>query len=907
MARIRYSLRSWLWRVSIHQEVDEEIAFHIEMRARELIARGVDPKEARAIVVARLGDVSRLRRRCVDLGRKRDREMRITRWIEELRDDVTGALRQMKAAPGFAAVAALTLALGIGANSAIFALADATFLRSLPYGAPADRLVLLWDRYPNGNLTMATPLDADDWTEQNTTFDAMAAFSAGLVTVTGPDGTPEQVGLQAVTARFFDVLGVAPIAGRTFVPADSAPDVVVISEGFWRSRLGGDPSVIGRSIALGGRSQTVVGVVPGDFQLVPANILGAGGRSPSVWTLLERPRAGAPGMRTSHIVMVVGRIKAGVPFDVAQRDLTAIGKRHEALFPETNKGHQPTLQPLREALIGTEFRLTSLLLVGVVGFVLLMCCANVANLLLARTAARGRELAMRSALGATRRRVVSQLLTESLVLAGAGGLAGLAVGWAILQAAPSLVPPGLLPNSVTLSFDGRVVAFAVVASLGVGVLFGIAPAWQATGTSLVEVLTSGSRGTTRGGRLRSVLVVGEVATAVLVLCGAGLMLRTLMALQSVDPGYRAQDVLTMMIALPFPAPNAASRYSSPEQLRQFYRSVEEELAGVPGVRAVGVGSSLPLDGGWFGQGFDIQGDAAKPPASRDTALYHMVSPTFFETLEIPLVKGRAFTDADSADASPVCIVSEAFVRRFLGGREPLGMKLIVPAISRSTDASRTLARPPVREIVGVVRQVKTRPNETDPVAQLYVPLAQNPWYMASIGVRPSSGPAEALVPAVKAAIARVDKDQPVTRVRTIEVVASEATARPRFRAVLVGTFAALGLALAMVGVFGVLTYSVQQRVREFGVRMAIGAGVREVLRLVLGGAARLTLAGLVIGLGAAALLSRWLATLVFPVSPLDPVTFATVPLVIVVTAAIAVAAPAIRATRVDPVVAFRSE
>jgi len=901
---MKRSLRSWLWRVPLDREVDEEIAFHIEMRTRELVERGVDPTAAREIVLARLGDLSRLKRTCEDLGRKRDRETRMTQWLEEIRHDVATALRQMKGSPGFTTVAALTLALGIGANSAIFALADATFLRPLPFTQPQDRLVMIWERYANGFLSPVTPLDYNDWSDQNQTFDVMAASSGALMTLTAPGSAPEQIAAQAVTARFFDVLGVTPIAGRTFQPSDAAaPNVIVLSEGLWRRRFGADRTIVGRSIVIGGQPQTVIGIVPSEFQVLPT--LNSGTTPSGLWMFYENPRAGA-GMRRSHILRVIGRIKAGLSLEAAQRDMTAIGNRNAELFPDTNKGHDPTLQPMREALIGSEMRLTSILLLGVVGFVLLMCCANVANLLLARTAARARELAVRAALGATRRRVLAQLLTESLVLSMMGGVLSLAVGWGILQAAPSVVPPGVLPGAVALSFDARVVAFCAVTALAVGVVFGLAPAWQSTGVSVTQAITTDSRTTTGGGRFRQVLVMAEVAAAVLVLSGAGLLLRTLIALQGLDAGYRAQDALTMLVNLPFPVPNSSSRYATPESLQRFYRSIEEDVIKQPGVRRVAIGGSLPLDGAWFGQAFDIEGDRPKPPAARDSAVYQMVSPSYFETLEIPIVKGRAFADSDTSNGAQVCIVSEAFVRRFLGGRDPIGMRLVVPRILFAGDPSR-VSTPPVRKIVGVARQVKVSSIETDPVPQLYVPIAQNAWYMATIIVRPSSGPADALLPSVRAAIARVDKEQAVARVRTIDVVAAEATARPRFRAVLVGTFAALALILAMVGVFGVLAYSVQQRMREFGVRIAMGARALDVVRLVFGSAARLTAIGLTIGLVAAGVLSRWVATLVYPIAPLDPVTFAAVPLVLVVTAAVAVAAPALRAMRVDPVVAFRSE
>lgn len=827
--------------------------------------------------------------------------MRLTQCTEELRADVTSAFRQMRAFPGFTVVAALTLALGIGANSAIFALADATFLRPLPFTSPHDRLVMLWERYPNGFLSQVTPLDFADWVEQNQSFDAMASFLSNSVAMIGPDGTAEQVMSQTVSPRFFDILGVTPIAGRTFVASDAVePNSVVLSEGFWRRRFGADPTLIGRAITIAGRPQTVIGIVPDKFRVVPSTISSAGSEPPSLWTVFNYARSGDPTQRAAHYLYAVGRIKEGVAFDAAQRDMTAIGKRNEELYPQTNTGHVPTLQPLREALVGSEMRVTSMLLLAVVGFVLLMCCANVANLLLARTMSRTRELAVRSALGASRRRVVSQILTESLVLAAVGGLVGMAIGAAILKVAPSLVPPGLLPSAVSLAFDERVVAFSAMASLAVGLVFGLAPAWQVTGLSVVQAVGTESRTTARGGRFRSVLVVVEVAAAVLVLCGAGLLLRTLMSLESVDPGSRAQDALTMMLNLPFPDGRTPTRYPTPEAVHGFYDAIETEVAKIPGVQSVAIGGALPLDGMFVGQGIDIEGDPPRQGPSRKFASYHMVSPTYFEALDIPIVSGRTFSATDRAGGVEVCIVSEGFVHRYLDGRNPIGLRVAVPAMAFPV-------RPVLREIVGVARQVKMFPQEAEPIPQIYVPIAQNSWFTASLIVRPQSGAAEALLPAVRAGVARVDNEQPVTRVRTIDVVAAEATSRPRFRAVLVGTFAAVALALAMVGVFGVLAFSVQQRVREFGVRMAMGAAASDVLRLVLGSAAKLTMIGLAVGLLAAAALTRYLSTLLFAVKPLDPITFIAVPVVLIITAVIAVAVPAWRAARVDPVVAFRTE
>jgi putative ABC transport system permease protein len=803
-------------------------------------------------------------------------------------------------------VAVLTLALGIGANSAIFALADATFFRPLPFTHPADRLVMVWERRAAFPYSTATPLDYRDWTDQNRTFQVMAAMTQAAATIVGPDGTPEQVPSQSVTAGFFDVLGVTPLLGRTFLPSDLTPiaHAVVVSEGFWRSRLQADPAAIGRALFIGGRPYDVVGVLPAEFQLAPP-VVGdfSTGQSPQFWVLFETPRAGPVWLRQAHYLWVIGRLKAGVSVDAAQSDLGSVAARLAAQYPDSNKGHGVNVQPLRDALIGREVRLTSTLLLGVVGFVLLMCCANVASLVVAQASGRARELAVRAALGAGRRRVVAQLLTESLVLATVGGVVALGVAAALLAAAPSIVPAGVLPNAVTLSFDVRVASACAVSALLVGVLFGIAPAWQSTRGRLVDAMSTEARVTRRGGWLRGSLVSVQVAAAVLVLCGAGLLLRTLIALQYQDSGSRATDVLTGVINLPMPNPAgpSATPYPTAEAAQRFYDAVEQEVRRIPGVRTVAWGSAMPLDGQWSGAPFAIAGDPPKPLASRDLAAYHIVSPPYFEVLEIPIVAGRAFTDGDAGQAPPVCLVSEAFVARFLKGRNPIGMRLELPRMTFAVEPT------PRVEIVGVVRQVKLTATETEPVPHVYVPLAQNTWWMASLVVQPEAGTAAALAGPVRAAVARVDRERAVARMRTMAMIADEATSRPRFRAVLVGAFAALALALATVGVFGVLTQTVQQRMREFGVRIALGASRQNVIGLVLRQATRITLAGLIAGLALAAMLGRLLATLIYPVAPLDPVTFVAVPIVAALTAAVACVAPAWRATRVDPATAFRDE
>jgi putative ABC transport system permease protein len=815
--------------------------------------------------------------------------MRASRWLGELRDDVKFAVRQLTGAPGFTAVAAITLALGIGANSALFALVDATLLRPLPF-RQADQLVMVWETTSTSNRGAVSPLNLQDWAQRSQTIEVIGGvipgFTGGMV-MAGADGFAETVPRQWVTARIFEVLGVQPVLGRTFVASDEkSPNVVLLSEGLWRSRFGSDPGVIGRDVRFDGDPFTVVGVVPGDFQL-----LGPKG----IWAI--RPTGSNPALRAQHFLRAVARLKPGITIEAAQADLAAVAEGLAREFPQTNKDRSVVLEPMRDGVIGGELRLTALLFLGVVGFLLLMCCANMANLLLARGTGRSREIAVRAALGADRGRIVRQLLTESLVLAGLGGVLGLLVGAGILNVAPALIPRGLLAGTLTLEFNERVAGFCAVAAVVVGLVFGVAPALQATKVSLMQAIGADGRSVTRrGGAARGVLVGAQVAIAVVLLFGAGLLLRTLIAVERVDRGYQAEQILTMMVD------PLGSRYRTYEALQQFFSAIEQEVTAIPGVRSVAWASTLPLGVSTFGRfPFEIVGDPPVEPERRPEADLQIVSRSYFETVDLPIVRGRPFTDQDSREAAPVCIVNEAFVRGPLQGRNPIGMRI----------ASRSIlnGRPIVREIVGVARQVKGRPDEAADLVQVYVPSAQNLIDDAYLVVRPASGRADTLAAPVRAAIARVDRDQLVSvrDVLTLEAVASEATSRHRFRAVMVATFAGLALLLAMVGVFGLLAYSVQQRAREFGVRMALGASIADVLRLVVGGMMRLIVPGAVGGLLAAAALSRSISVLLFGVQPLDPLTFLWVAAVLAITVVIAMVAPAWRAAHVDPAVTLRTE
>ena len=890
---MKRSLRSWLWRVPLDQEFDEEIALHIEMRTRELVAGGMDPVEARARAIEKMGDVTRLRRDCVDLGRKRDREMSVTLWLEELREDIKFAFRQLAAAPAFTLVATLTLALGIGANSAIFALVDATLLRPLPYGE-ADQLVTIWETSSATPRGFASPPNMLDWKSRSRTFETVAGYtpSMGSMVMSGRDGNALTVSRQWVTSGIFDLLGVKPIAGRTFSPEDEAQRrrSVVISEGLWETRFDRDPSIVGGELRLDGELWTVVGVMPRHFEIL--------GRT-SMWAMRPFPPTMPPRARAFYQLQVVGRMKPGVAVAAAQADLAAVAESLSREYPEFNKGRTVTLEPLHDTMVGSDLKTTSILFLGVVGFVLLICCANVANLLLARATARARELAVRSALGAGRRRIIRQLLTESVVLSTIGGAFGVAVGAAILQVAPVLVPDGLLPAAVTLSFDLRLVAFCAAAALLVGAVFGVAPAFHATAMAPTEAMGADSRTTTGGGgRLRSLLVVGEVATAVLLLFGAGLLLRTLIAVQSYDRGYRADNVLTMLVD------PLGSAYPPPVKQQQFYDQVEAEVRAVPGVADVGWSSGLPLGESVFGEylfHYEVFGDAPLDEARKPTTSYQIVSATYFSTLELPIVAGRGFEARDVNGSPRVLIVNEAFAKS-LAPRNPIGLRVSVRAVDSPN------AEPVTLEIVGVAKQVKQRPDEAADFVQMYTPLLQDPIGDIHLLVKASTGRAEALTAAVRAAISRIDKDQlvSVSSITTLEDVEWAATGRHRFRATMVAAFAALAVVLAMVGVFGILAYSVQQRVRDFGVRRALGATSNDVMQLVVRDAVRVIAIGAGVGLILSALAGRMITSMLFGVQPLDLMTFGFVIAVLGVTAAISVAGPAWRAARIDPAVALRS-
>jgi putative ABC transport system permease protein len=877
-------------------EIVEELADHLEERYAELREQGVGEAEALALVRDELRANPDLTERMrplrqanvpapVAVGGPR-REL-----LADLIQDLRLATRMLRKQSALTLMVVLTLAVGIGANGGLFALVDRVLLRDLPLPDP-DRLVTIWERTETTPESRVSPNNFVDWMQRNESFAAMGAVipNTGSMVMSTPGGA-ETVSRQWVTTGIFDALGVVPVVGRTFAGADIADgaNAVVFSEAFWRARFAADPNIVGQSFRFDGDPFTVVGVVPQQAELLAPV---------SMWA--ARRIEGLPeGLRGSYQLQTVARLKPGVSIDTASDELARIAADLEREHPTTNEGRGVALEPLRDVVLGADLKRTSLLFLGVVGFVLLICFANIANLLLARNAARGNELSIRSVLGADSGRLKRQFATENFLLAALGGLAGLALAYVVLRVAPALIPRELLPRGVSLDLDWRVAVFCVGATLLVAVLFTFASGRQVSElTQLREGVSSGRRVTDRSSRTREALVVAQVATAVVLLYGAGLLTRTLIEVDTVDPGYRAPSVLSMVVD------PLASTYPTPAALLQFFGDIETELAAIPGFASAAWTTGLPLRGSMSGRlFFDVAGETPAVPSERPTADLQVVSSGYFGTLDLPIFAGRAFGGGDRVGSPPVCIVNEAFVERRLRGGSAIGRTVQMWRAEDSVEAPRTC------EVVGVAANVKRSADELEAPTQIYFPFAMAPDDDTFLVVRPESGDAAALAPQVRAAIARVDRESlvSVTNVITLDGVATQATARYRFRATLIAAFAGLALVLAALGLFGVLAYTVQKRWREYGVRMALGAEPKSVVGLIVRGAARLLLPGALIGAVLAIVMGQLLGAMLFGVRPFDAVTFTLVLAVLAVTALVSVAGPAFRATRIDPVGALRSE
>jgi putative ABC transport system permease protein len=813
--------------------------------------------------------------------------------MESLLGDIRYAARNLIKRPGFTAIAVITLALGIGANTAIFSVVNAVLLRPLPY-VEADQLVVPWGTRTNAQIsTNVSYPDFVDWQAQTKTLEHVAAYNSVSTLLRQGDGDPQVISGAAVSADLFQLLKVTPVVGRSFTRAEdqaNAAPVVVLGYELWQKRFNSDPNIAGKQIRLGSTSATVLGVMPADF------------RFPATATKTEflRPLANTLGDRTqrrdSYSLRAVGRLKPGVTASAAANEMRAIGVQLEQQYPDEGFRLGARFISLHDAVTwGSKTPL--LVLLGAVGFVLLIACANVANLSLARAAARHREMAIRAALGAGRRRVVRQLLTESLLLSVLGGALGLFVAWwgvHFLLAASPLD----LPRVKDVGLDTNVLVFTAAISVLTGVIFGIAPALQASRADLQHSLKEGGRNATGGvlrNRVRAVLVVVEVALSLVLLVGAGLLGRSFLLLSEVRPGFEPERVLTTYISL------AKSKYPGPEQQQAGFAEIVSRAAGIPGVGSAALIYPLPLGGDSNSGTFLITGRPVPRNEDKPTASHRLISPDYFRTLNIPVSRGRPFDARDNQHASPVLIVNETFARRYFAGTEALGQHIIIEGELGDNVV------PPPREIVGIVGDVRHESLDAVSGPEYYVPYTQAPAASMSLVLRSANDNPGSLANSLREVIKQMDKDQYVAAIQPMTNLVAESVARRRFNAMLTGLFAVVALVLASIGIFGVLNYTVAQRTQEMGLRVALGAQTRDVLQLVLGQGLRLILLGLAVGLVVSLALTRVLASMLFGVTPTDPVTFVAVSFLLASVALLACYIPARRATKVDPLVALRYE
>ena len=795
--------------------------------------------------------------------------------------------------PSVSIVATIALALGIGANTAIFSVVNAVLLRPLPF-PDSDALVSVFETDTQRGLQRGSHSYPNfmDLRSQNTVFQHISTFRSGDYVMTGR-GEPVRLQGAVVTADLFPLLGVAPVLGRTFVPDEDKPSenrVVILSHELFTQRFNSDPSILNQAITLEGRSFTVIGVMPPSFEFPIQN------DPVELWTTIAGDASGSEpvtGQRGAHFLSVIGRLKSGVTKEQAQSELTTIGARLEQQYPDTNTHRSLRLESALTALVG-DIRPALLILLGAVACVLLIACANVANLLLARATSRHKEMAIRAAMGASRMRVIRQLLTESVLLSFVGGGVGLllAVWWSDLLVALGKED---IPRAVHVGMDWRVLGFTLGVSLLTGLIFGLAPAFHSSKTELVDALKEGARGTSEGARrnkVRSVLVVSEIAVAVVLLVGAGLLIQSLWRLRKVNSGLQPENVLTFNVGLP------EIKYNSDKQ-GKFFIDLKSRLESTPGVQSASTIYPLPLSGDRFSISFEIEG---RPMAPKDhpSADFFTTGVGYFRSMGIPLIKGRDFDDRDKHGSTPVIIITDTFAKQYFPNEDPVG-KRIHPGISSYEDEDSTM-----REIIGVVGDVRNRGLNTPSRAAYYVPQTQIP-FSQMVGVVKTTGEPRSLISAVTKEVAAMDADIPLFGVKSMEEYLSASVAAPRFNTTLLTIFAAVALVLTIVGLYGVMSYSVAQRTNEIGIRLALGAQSRDVLLMIVKQGSFLILLGLAIGLAGAYAATRVIASLLFGVTAKDPFTFAAVAALLALVALFACYVPAWRATKVDPMEALRCE
>ncbi len=881
LSRISSLLRNIAHKDRVEHELTEEVESYLELLVEEKVKAGLRPEEARRAALIEMGGVEQVKERV--------REVRMGQTLETMWQDLRYGARVLLKNPGFTLIAVVTLSLGIGANTAIFSVVNAVLLRPLPFENP-DQLVMIWQTNPERGILqdLVSSPNLHDWQQQSRTFGQIAAFNPRGFSLTGTD-EPEQLPGTFVSVELFPMLGASPLLGRNFLPDEGRPGgnrAVIISFALWQRRFGGDPNLVGKSLTLNDAIYTVVGIMPAKFQF-PIQ-----GQFPIPVSEVWAPLAIDPAQvnRGDRGLFTIGRLQPGVSIEEAQAEMDTIAQRLAEQYPDSNRGIGVHIVGYHQQLTG-NLRAALLILLGAVVFVLLIACANVANLLLARAATRQRELAIRTALGAGRSRLMRQLLTESVLLSLLGGALGLALAlWNFNAIVAAL--PAHMPRAAEIQIDRQVLVFTFAVAVMTAVIFGLVPALQASSLNLNEALKeSGGKGT--GGfvrhRVRSLLVVTEVALALVLLVGAGLLIKSFHRMQQVNAGFNPENVLSVPVVIP------QSRYPDGNARAAFINRIMEKMKALPGVQAVAGVTILPLSGEYSSASFIVEGQTVSPEG-RNVANMRAATPDYFRVMGIPIIKGRGFTEQDHSDAPTVVIINESFERLYFPDEEPIGKRVISPASSNGIPMT----------IVGVVGDVRNGGPEDEPRPEFYYSYFQNPIRFMFMAIRTSAEPA-GLIPAIRREIWSEDKDLPLASISTLEQMLSKTTAQRRFNLLLLGLFSGLAFVLAVVGIYGVVSYAVTQRTHEIGLRLALGAQPGDVRKLVIRQGMIPVVTGIAIGLSGALALTRLMKSLLFGVSATDPLTFVGLSLLLVVVALVACWIPAGRATKVDPMVALRYE
>ena len=879
---IRARLRALVRRDTAERELDEELRFHLEMETEKNLKAGMMLDEARRRALRDFGGV--------EPTKEAHRDVR-GRWLEELTADTRYALRTLRRAPVLAGAAIITLALGIGANTAIFSAVNAEILQPLPFSNPS-RLVILWEENPEKGWheQLCAPANAFDWKAQVRAFQDVALYyqNPGQSTLTG-EGAPVMLKAGGVTGNIFDLLGVRMQLGRSLTPdetwsASGVAHSVVISDRLWRERFGTDPRIIGRNVRIDGNPMEIVGVAPAGFSFP---VEGVDFWQPMGWKPELRSQIF---FRRAHFVRAIGRLAPGVTVQAANAQLQTVVNRLKQQYPETNKYMGAGLTPLHRFLVG-DTRLPLFVLLASVALLLLIACANVGNLLLVRAVGREREAALRLTLGAGRKRLAKQALTESLVLSILGGGAGIALGVFGIRVLEALLPAGMLRSS-HFAVDSRVLGYVLLIVLGSGILFGTAPAFWMGRRSPAESLKEGGRGgeSRRMRRWTELLVVGEVALAVVLTLGAGLLVRSFQQLMNVDPGFDARGVLATQIVLSGP------KYDSTTQQRLFFEQLLERIRALPGVEGVAATTVPPLAGTGYTSDFVVAG---RPAGEYYTEITHRsVTPDYFHVMRVRLLRGRVFTAADQQGAPPVLIINEQVAQKYFKGQDPIGQRITFDKVPNDSSQWST--------IVGVVAGERQRDLSSEPIIEAFIPYAQEVQSAAWVMTRTAGDPA-AVTPAIRRRLGELDGDLAISDARSMEMIRAASLGRERFLMAMLVVFASVGLLLAVVGVYGVLAQLARRRTREMGIRIALGSPIGEVRWLVVRHGLGLVAVGVGIGVSVALMATRGLGALLYHVAPADPVTFITIPLLLAVTGIAAAWVPALQASRADPAIALRAE